>query len=277
MNDTELEEKEGAEAVRLYRQILKASDTLIIPEPKHLTWEIFSKKRKAKTFIKPFNTQLIWSVAASLLLLLGISSYLTSTRTVTAGGNLEHFDFSDGSMVQLSPGTVLKYKRHYGWWNRVVTLEGDGIFTVKAGKPFRVTTTEGQVEVLGTVFRVLVFKDYFEVRCKEGTVAVSHKKEKIRLEGGIGYNSITQKIIPNETGHFDSEKGLYYNALPLTHVVAVAEQAYGINIILKTSKTYYFTGRLPLTDKEAALQVLTVPFALEFKTLADGRIEIESP
>lgn len=277
MDDKALSALEGVDAPPIYRQILTATDALKVAVPESLEWETFTKKCKSKAPVKPLYSRVIWSVAASVLLLIGISTYFMSARTLTAEGKITYFTLPDGSVAQLNPGAVLKYTVNYGWWNRDVQVNGDVIFTVKTGAPFRVHTTEGEVAVLGTVFRVLAFKNYFEVRCKEGTVAVSHKEEKIKLEAGSGYSSISKKNSSNKIGYFDAEEGLYYNEFPLNHLITVVEQVYGMEIRLNTSKPYYFTGILPLTDKKAALQVLTEPFALEFTVLADGSIEIEAP
>lgn len=272
--DATIEKAEGKEALLLYKKILYATQSLEIEVPESLEWESFSKKREPKkATVRKLYPRLIWSIAASMALLFGLGFYSQSSLTFSAGGSIEQIALPDGSFARLNPGSTIQYKRSYSWWNRSISMNGDVIFSVKPGKSFTVQTAKGKVAVLGTVFRVLTFENYFEVSCKEGKVAVIHQDKKLYLEKGNGYNSVTGKFIPNKK-YFDQKNGLYYKGVPLAYIVGVIEQIYGLSISIKTSKPFYFTGNLPLDNREEAFNTLTEVFPLQIKTHTKDGIEI---
>ena len=275
--DETLEKIEGADALELYKKILKSTESIRVYIPNSLEWEHFSKNLPKKTPVKKLNVRLVWSLAASLVLLFGLNFYFTAEKTLTAEGVIKQIELPDGSLAKLNPGSSIRFKRTFGWWNRDIDMKGDVVFSVKQGNPFKVHSLEGKVEVLGTVFRVLSFENYFGVSCKDGRVAVTHGNKSIRLGAGKTYNSITQTITSQTLEKFDKTDGLYYNSTPLSYVLFVMEQVYGISIEFLGSKPYYFTGVLPIDNKEEVFYVLTETFSLQIKSLENGNVEIVEP
>ena len=265
--DETVENLDGVHALKLYKKILRSTESIKLDLPNSLEWENFSRKLPKKASIKKLNTRLILSMAASLVFLIGLFFYFTAEEIITAQGLIKQIELPDGSLAKLNPGSSIELKRTFGWWNRNINMKGDVVFSVKKGKPFNVHSLEGKVEVLGTVFRVISFENYFGVSCKEGRVAVTHENKSIRLGAGNAYNGITQTVTSQNFGKFDKSEGLYYNSTPLSYITFVMEQVYGISIELHTSKPYYFTGLLAVDNKQEALYVLTETFSLQISPM----------
>jgi len=95
------------------------------------------------------------SVAAAILLGIGIT-YLTGLQTyATEAGQMQTITLSDGSKVHLNAGSELEVPRYFGWFSRSVNLDGEAYFEVATnGQHFAVQTPNATVEVLGTAFNV---------------------------------------------------------------------------------------------------------------------------
>ena len=67
-------------------------------------------------------------------------------------GDKSKIQLSDGTVVWLNSGSVLRYSNHFNTADRVVELEGEGYFEVtkRNGKRFTVKTQEYDVVVKGT-------------------------------------------------------------------------------------------------------------------------------
>lgn len=265
---------ESTQALELYKKILKSTESIKIDLPTSLEWDIFSKKIHRKVSVKKLNLRLIWSMAASLILFFGLNYYLTAYKTVNSDGIVKQIELPDGSLAKLNPGSSIKFRRTFNWFNRNVKMKGDVSFIVKKGNPFNVYSTVGKVEVLGTTFRVLSFENYFGVICKEGSVSVTHENNKISLTAGKGYNSITKTVTKKVGGYFDNNDRLYYQSTPLTYIVFVIEKVYGISVELITSKPYYFTGVLPIKNKEEVFKILSETFSLKVRVNDDTHFQI---
>lgn len=83
-------------------------------------------------------------------------------------------ELSDGSQVQLSRGSVLKYDKNFGEESRLVELKGEASFEVQSGHqyPFMVHTAHTKIKVTGTRFQVSAFKEKnkIAVQVNEGKV-----------------------------------------------------------------------------------------------------------
>src|SRR5690606_26026261 len=94
---------------------------------------------------------------------------------------------SDGSEVELEPGSMISYPRKFTTGNRVVRLEGRAFFDVAKDSlnPFLVNTKSVNVKVLGTSFKVSSFENEpAEVSVVTGKVEVyvSEQEETVILQ-----------------------------------------------------------------------------------------------
>jgi transmembrane sensor len=107
-------------------------------------------------------TQVLTVAALVLCLVGGAALWWSQPVSVTAAAG-EHTDVTlpDGSTVELNGATTVTYARGFsslplvGASARTVRLDGEAFFSVVEGdRPFRVTTPNARVEVLGTEFNV---------------------------------------------------------------------------------------------------------------------------
>lgn len=146
--------------------------------------------------IKPTVRRFQWTqIAATLLLLLGLSYWFTSSdgdviiqnQLITADGSKGRFTLPDGSVVWLNSGTKLTYLDQFAGDKRLVSLEGGAYFEVAKDveKPFVVQMDQLDVEVLGTNFNISNYanKDFFETTLLNGSVKITGEaiKEEVIL------------------------------------------------------------------------------------------------
>ena len=102
----------------------------------------------------------------------------------------------DASQVRLNAGSILVYPKHFGK-TRSVYLSGEAYFSVAENdkQPFVVTTTDMEIEVLGTVFNVCSYAD-----SKRSSVTLKSGKVNVRFEH-TGIQPVM--LAPNERISFD--------------------------------------------------------------------------
>lgn len=103
-----------------------------------------------------------------------------NTINVPRGGDF-HLVLSDGTQVAINAESKLRYPIRFDSISRNVYVSGEAYFKVAhdASRPFRVHTSKGVVEVLGTEFNV---RDYAEEKKVETTLA----------EGSVAYRTVGQ-------------------------------------------------------------------------------------
>ena len=184
------------------------------------------------------------SIAASLLLLLGTATvYLfrqPAVRYENNGQTARSLLLPDSSEVILYPQTKLSFRYAPHHSERLAKLEGKAFFHVKRtdGKPFRVTTEEVEVEVLGTSFlvdatqteRTGVFVESGRVKVSaEDHDLVLHAHEKAELSDG----NLQKGTIDDPASFFNRKKTkMVFNQTPLKDVIKEVEKQTGIRIEL---------------------------------------------
>lgn len=184
------------------------------------------------------------SIAASLLLLLGTATvYLfrqSAVRYENNGQTARSLLLPDSSEVILYPQTKLSFRYAPHHSERLAKLEGKAFFHVKRtdGKPFRVTTEEVEVEVLGTSFlvdatqteRTGVFVESGRVKVSaEDHDLVLHAHEKAELSDG----NLQKGTIDDPATFFNRKKTkMVFNQTPLKDVIKEVEKQTGIRIEL---------------------------------------------
>ncbi|MRG44517.1 DUF4974 domain-containing protein [Chitinophaga sp. SYP-B3965] len=108
---------------------------------------------------------------------------------ITPRGGQYQVTLADGSKVWLNAASSLRFPATFkGRPNRVVELIGEAYFEVAKDKqqPFRVTTKNVEIEVLGTHFNVMAYKDedMLKTTLLEGSVKVSSDAASALLQPG---------------------------------------------------------------------------------------------
>jgi ferric-dicitrate binding protein FerR (iron transport regulator) len=231
--------------------------------PENLHWEVFMKQLPEKREPQKKTLNWVYSIAASFVVLVGISSFILSQKTYTSPNSFNQVDLSDGSIVQLAPGATLKHQRSFNLINRKLKLTGEAYFQVKKGSPFIIDTPNGTVEVIGTAFKIIDSGDFFTVICTEGKVKVTHREKTYFLTKGLSFSSITKGVYEIDLNQYTDLSTSYYNKVPLDYVVDVVSKLYNINIQISSLKNNYFTGTVDLKDQEKALRSISLPFSFK--------------
>lgn len=228
---------------------------------------------KKKTKVRSLNFKTFYRVAAVLVVMLTSAYFLFFNDTKsfeTQIAQTKTVTLPDHSEVILNSATKLSFNEKKWAHKRALTLEGEAFFKVQKGKTFSVNTTAGVVTVLGTQFNVKERKNYFEVNCYEGLVSVTYNNETVKLPPGKTFRVINGIIENVEDFNLQNPSWIQqessFNKIPLDQVIAELERQYDIKIKVEgvdTSKL--FTGSFTHTDKEIALQAVTIPLKLGYR------------
>jgi len=167
------------EVAAFMQQVTKAQEELkaeasesVTPAARRITWRI----------------GLRWMAAAVVAggIVMGAIRLFTNTgndngrnEIVTRNGSRTSIELPDGSTVKLNGGSKLVYEDGFGKSDRVVFLEGEAFFDVKAdpAHPFIVNTGKLSVKVLGTAFNVNTYDDAVETVLIKGKIEVQLKNQ----------------------------------------------------------------------------------------------------
>ncbi|SDF79666.1 FecR family protein [Mucilaginibacter pineti] len=110
-----------------------------------------------------------------------------NTMTTPRGGQY-HLTLADGTNVWLNAASSIKYPTAFNGDERLVEITGEAYFEVahNAAKPFKVSSREETVEVLGTHFNINSYADEPAIKTTllEGSVKLTINKQKAVLKPG---------------------------------------------------------------------------------------------
>ena len=267
-------------------------------------------KVKSKIKIQSNNKLLIvrrlLRIAAVFVLAIGIgwltyylfekagSKRVIYSESVTKNGEKEQLVLSDGTEIWINSGTSLKYPEVFTGKNREVFLEGEAFFDVahNSNKPFIITTSFIQVEVLGTEFNISSYTDdeTIETTLVTGAVKIINKNSKSK-QGKENYtlkpndkatffkNNNTIVIDEVITQYYTSWKDgrLFFNNETFESIAKRLERWYDLEIVLTNSKLKY-NRYTCVVDKdktiEHVLKLLDICTPIEY-TIEGKTITIE--
>ncbi|MGE5944697.1 MAG: FecR family protein [Flavobacteriales bacterium] len=231
------------------------------------------KLSKKDTKVIPLNFKMFMRIAAVLLVMLASSYFLFFNNTKsfeTQIAETQTIMLPDASEVILNAQSTLKYNKKTWKDERDLELKGEAFFKVSKGQKFTVNTPIGTIQVLGTQFNVKERPNYFEVQCYEGLVAVTYKNETLKLSKGKSFRVLHGFV--QDVDDFNAENPSWLQAessferIPLSQVVSELERQYDLNIDYKAvDGSQLFTGTFTHTDKNIALQSITIPLKLSYK------------
>ena len=230
---------------------------------------------------RPMAYRWLGYAAAAALALLAAFFFLRPDSAVTvktAYGQITEHRLPDGSTVRLNAGSTIRY--HANEWNsaRQLSLEGEAFFEVEKGKPFKVITPKGEVEVLGTSFNINTFEGHFDVQCYTGRVQVSaNGSQEILTAGQLAQweESAWQRATFDTDGGPGWQRGRFeYHSAPLREVFAEMERQFDIRIDAPDSilaRTY--TGAFERQALDSALYRVCWPMKLNAER-RDNKVSI---
>ena len=177
-------------------------------------------------------------------------------------GKRTNLRLSDGTMVWLNSGSKLVYPAVFHGKTREVYLEGEAIFEVthNAQKPFKVQSSNQEIEVLGTVFNVSSYKDdkFMYTVLKSGSVRInySNKTKTVKLKPGTlaSYDPVsaeTRTKAVNVNDYFSWRDGfLNFKKDNLKFIMTKLSRYYNVEIVIENEALAHqtFSGRLDLKE-----------------------------
>ena len=247
---------------------------------------VLSGNKTLKRNGKIKNTLKKVSIAASVLLIIGLSAFLALKLNITSGfdqtvheitvpfGSRTTISLPDGTKVWLNAGSTLTYKSDFGRGNRNVTLSGEAFFDVKSftGSFFIVNTDGMNIKVLGTQFNV---KSYPEDNVAETTLITGEVEIDVIHESKIfspvilspnqsmKYSKDGDTVIlknEKETDELASwrEGRLVFRSESLDNIARELERFYNVEISFldENIKNYSFSGTLDEIAIEEVLKAI---------------------
>lgn len=272
MTKSELDAFQKSPDFETYNKIKNISSELEVSEfnSQEMYQNIINRKKKKKVV----RLQDLWymKVAAILVIALGLTllakPYISSTEYALAGAR-NTFLLPDNSEIVLNSGSEIQYKK-WNWDNdRSLNLKGEAFFKVAKGEKFTVKTELGTVTVVGTKFNIKSIGENFEVECYEGKVKVAFAEKTLFLTKGE--NVVVQKNTKIESLPLTNsqpswmENEIKFNSNSLQEIIDEIEIQYNVNIKNTANSNQSFTGTVPLNDLDAALQIISKTYQLNYK------------
>jgi len=243
-----------------------------------------------------------YSIAASLLLLLGISSsiYMKSfynpgqVYTITSGiQNIESLSLPDGTSVMIGAGSKLTYPSNFSGKNRDVNLSGQAFFDVKKDekKPFIVHTSHMDITALGTGFEVYTYESEsrLETILLNGKVRIKIKDSEMKdMEDVIlSPNEMLVYDLDNYTVEVNSVNADKYSAWrnhgiltfeneKLSMIIRRLEHWYGRKIIcpVEVAENHRFTFKVRDESLERILFMFTESSPISYRKIDEEDYEL---
>ena len=185
----------------------------------------------------------------------------------TQSGQKTKIILPDRSVVWLNSETSISFPSDLkSRRNRIVKLEGEAYFDVKkqGSSRFTVICSDYDIEVKGTKFNVMAYKDFerTETTLVEGAVNISKGKQNLTLKPGeravYSKNYLTKSRAQVRQATLWKDNKFYFDNIPLRELVRRLERWYDVKIILKDSslKDIYYSGYFK--NEETVWQVLDV-------------------
>lgn len=261
---------------------------------KHKKDQILTHIKEKITLPEHKSHKRLWtSIAAVIVLLIlnDIAIYLWTDFKNEQTMSEQHVEFvsgtsdesevklPDGSVVVLNKGSKLRYGHDFNAKNRVVELQGEGLFKVakNKGKEFIVKTTYMNVCVLGTTFNVYAYDDdeLVETTLIEGKVELTlntptHESMILSPEEKASYNKKTGEFKLVKTGHVTkpswTKDTLVFKDTPLSEVFSCLERHFGVSFTFKNKAILndLYTGRFNNDSLENILQILQWHYQFDY-------------
>lgn len=260
-------------------------------------WAKIQKELWENKQVKTYEYYKIYSIAASILLLIGIGCFAwilsrnqsSNTMFVATSGiqNMQSILLPDGSQVQLGPGSKLVYPSEFDGKTREVKLEGQAFFDVAKdkSKPFVVKTKDMDVTALGTAFEVFSYEmeNSIETVLLNGKVKVdllhgNHKREvilnpndKLTLSRSDARISI-EKVNATKYSDWRNLGILSFENEKLSMIIPRLEKWYGQKIFCQKdlANTYRFTFKVRNESLDRILYMLNNSSPIKYRKAGDN-------
>lgn len=214
--------------------------------------------------------------AAVLVLVLGSFSiyYLMGNTTIeNMQDRTAMHSLPDGSTVVLKRGSAVNYNSSHWFFKRNIELKnGQAYFEVEKGKKFVVSTSFGNVTVLGTSFDVNINDNNIIVGCKSGAVQVDVQNfEPVVLTSGKELNFNLRSIVAAEVDPSAiaawTDSMFVFNEVPISEVLETLEMETNYKFEYPENMALKYSGRVNLNlQMDEILEIVCVPLGLVYST-----------
>jgi transmembrane sensor len=280
LSDTELFNIVGETDFEAYKKIKESLNLFESPsfDSQKVFKKIQGKTVKPKAKLISLVPNWVYSAAASITLLLAAYLFFFSNTNLTTGyGQQTAYNLEDGTFVKLNAKSTLSYNKRTWLKNRTLNLKGEAYFEVTPGNTFTVKTAAGNIKVLGTHFNVKTYKNYLEVSCFEGKVAVIQNGKTTILTKGtylqINNNELTKDALDSTNPSWMAGVNTYKN-IPLNIIISDLEAQYNITIDTKNIElNKRLTASFAYNNVNLALKSIFIPLNLDF-TLTKNKVRL---
>ena len=152
---------------------------------------------------------------------------------------------TDKLVVTLNKNSVLNYPDKFSGDTKAMTLKkGEAFFntTLNKGKSFVINVNKVVIKGTEHSCNIKITGEYIEIIVEQGTVQVSREEDVIKLRAGeklsINYKTGWLKKEPNTDKLYNYYRTNLFtiNNTPLWRIIAVLNEAYGVNIIIADKK-----------------------------------------
>lgn len=207
---------------------------------------------------------------------------------ISAGiGERANVTLPDGTSVKINAESTLRYSpAEFNKSTREIHIDGEAFFEVHRNPdiPFIVSSQNLSLKVLGTTFNFRSRKEeeQIEVTLLEGHVLLSsatHARKQQELMGkekAIFYKNTGEFRVERESREEDAiawtrEKLIFKNTL-FKDLITTVERAYGVTFEFSGCERFMndsFSGTLPSTNLEMALEILRKSYGFRYSVSAD--------
>ncbi|WP_457617656.1 FecR family protein [Lutibacter sp.] len=240
-------------------------------------------KYKSKARVRKLYVSWVTSIAASIVLFVGLYSLLGNNTVLlnTSTGEHKNFALLDGSEVILNSKSEISYNKRTWKKERKVTLKGEAYFKVQKGSTFTVKTKNGSVTVLGTQFNVISRDNFFEVVCYEGKVSVKNNISSVILLPGNSVRVLNGEIIEDHQVKQQAPSWILgestFKSIPLKYVINALENQYDVRFDRSLiDESVIYTGSFNNKNLEIALATVFKATNIKYKMTTANIILLEN-
>ncbi len=189
-------------------------------------------------------------------------------------------ELSDGTIVHLNAGSLIKYPTKFTGNSRRVKLEGEAYFSVKkSDKPFIVEAGSKEIKVYGTEFNVNNSQSgVVTTLLVEGSVSVKVDESKelfIKPNEIVKYNSNNKSISVDHIENLENYLGwingdFRYRNHPLRDVIADISSWYGVDVTLQPNMLETEVSLFARREQSISEILSLIEFAINVKFTKKG-------
>jgi ferric-dicitrate binding protein FerR (iron transport regulator) len=206
---------------------------------------------------------------------------------ITPRGGQYQVILPDGSKVWLNAASSLRFPTRFTGTQRSVELTGEGYFEVAKNQdmPFKVSVDGMEVNVLGTHFNIMAYRDEPAIRTTllEGAVAVLEGGQRVLLKPGQQASIVPGAIGDIKVSMADTQaatawkEGLFlFRNTDIRAVLREIDKWYDTKVIYKGHVSAYLNGMISRnTDLSKVLHMLEVTSDIDF--IIQGQTIIVKP